>query len=222
MKLSQDVKVLIGVGIVTVIIVVIAVFTVGNKPSKSQEQEVLSESQVKMLIRKDAHMIGSSKADVNVVEFGDFQCPACGIAYQVVSQIKKEYNGKINFVFREYPIMSHKYGYLSALAAEAAGGQGKFWEMYDKLYSNQKEWSDKNDVLEIFVTYAKGIGIDSDKFKKDVENKTYDSRIQTDIADGNQLGVSSTPTFFINGKAYAGALQYDDFKRIIENELKNK
>lgn len=220
MKISQDVKILIGVGIVTAIIVVVAAFTIGSQPAKTPGQKALSESQLKILLRKDTHITGVTKAKVNVVEFGDFQCPACGVAYQVVKQIKEEYKGKISFAFREFPLMGHKYGYTGALVAESASGQGKFWEMYDKLYSNQKEWSESKDALAIFTTYAKEIGIDADKFKQDVESKKYDAKIQADLSDGNQLRINSTPTFFINGKIYSGALTYDFFKSAVESELK--
>ena len=221
MKISQDVKILIGVGIVTAIIVVVAAFTIGSQPVKTSGQKVLSEAQLKILLRSDMHMTGPKQAKVTVVEFGDFQCPACGVAYQVVKQIKEEYKGKMSFVFREYPLMAHKYGYLSALAVEAASGQGKFWEMYDKLYSNQKEWSESKDALAIFATYAKEIGIDVNKFREDVDSKKYDAKIQADLSDGNQLGVNATPTFFINGKIYSGALTYDNFKSVVESELKS-
>lgn len=219
MRLTTDVKLLIWVGVVTAAIAVGAAFTIGNQPTKDKTQNALSESQLKILLRSDTHMTGPAKAKVNIVEFGDFQCPACGVAYSIVKQIKIEYKGKVNFAFREYPLMAHKYGYTSALAAEAAGGQGKFWEMYDKLYSNQKEWSESKDALAIFVGYAKEIGIDADKFKKDVESKKYDAKIQADLRDGNALGVNATPTFFINGKMYSGYLPYDDFKSKIETEL---
>ncbi len=220
MKLTTDVKLLIGVGVVTSIIVVVAAFTIGNKPSKKdQEQKVLGESQMKILLRKDTHLAGASKTEVTVVEFGDFQCPACAVAYQVVNQIKKKYEGKVRFAFREFPIAVHKNGYSSALAAETAGGQGMFWEMHDMLYDNQKEWSDRNDAIDIFTSYAKKIGIDADKFKKDVEDKKYDAKIQNDLKDGNMLGVNATPTFFINGKKYSGVLTYEDFMSKIEKEM---
>ncbi|MBU3978896.1 DsbA family protein [Patescibacteria group bacterium] len=221
MKLTTDVKLLIGVGLFTAIVVVAAAFTIGNKPSKKdQEQKVLGESQMKILLRKDTHLAGASRTEVTVVEFGDFQCPACAVAYQVVNQIKKKYEGKVRFAFREFPLMAHKNGYSSALAAETAGGQGMFWEMHDMLYDNQKEWSDRNDAIDIFTSYAKKIGIDADKFKKDVEDKKYDAKIQNDLKDGNMLGVNATPTFFINGKKYSGVLAYDIFKSMIESELK--
>ncbi len=220
MKISGDIKLIIGVVIFTTIIVVLAALTIGSQPAKTPGQKVLSEAQLKILLRSDAHMTGPKQAKVTVVEFGDFQCPACGVAYMVVKQIKEEYKGKISFVFREFPLMAHKYGYTGALAAEAASGQGKFWEMCDKLYSNQKEWSESKDALAIFATYAKEIGIDADKFKEDVESKKYDAKIQADLSDGNQLGVNATPTFFINGKIYSGVLTYDIFKSAVESELK--
>lgn len=218
----KDAKLLTGIGILTAVIVVAAAFTIGNSSNKAQEQKTLGESQVKILLREDTHLISVKNAKVTVVEFGDFQCPACAVAYSVVKQIEKEYKDKVNFAFREYPLMSHKNGYVSSLAAEAAGGQGKFWEMYDKLYTNQKEWSDEKDPLNIFVSYAKEIGIDVDKFTQDVIDKKYDKKIQEDLRDGNTLGIRATPTFFINGKMYSGVLQYDDFKSKIENELRNE
>lgn len=220
MKLSTDVKLLIGVGVVTAIIVVVAAFTIGNQPVANKEQKVLGESQLKILLRNDTHMTGPSKAKVTVVEFGDFQCPACSVAYQVVSKIKEEYKGKIRFAFREFPLNVHPNGWISAYAVEAAGGQGKFWQMYDKLYGNQKEWSEKKDPMEVFASYAKEIGINVDTFKADVKNKKYDAIIQRDLKDGNALGISATPTFFINGKIYSGALTYDIFKSAVESELK--
>jgi protein-disulfide isomerase len=173
-----------------------------------------------ILVRNDSHVIKATGAKVTVVEFGDFQCPACGVAYPVVKQIENDYKGKINFAFREYPLKVHPNGYSAALAAESAGGQGKFWEMFDKLYSKQSEWSDKNDPTDVFAGYAKDIGIDVDKFKQDLKNKKYDAKIQADVNDGNQVGINATPTFFINGKMYAGVLQYDDFKGKIDSELK--
>lgn len=217
--MSQDAKLLIGVGVVTAIIVIIAAFTIGSKPVKDQEQKVLSESQLKILLRGDTHMTGPQPAKVTVVEFGDFQCPACGSAYTIVKQIENDYKGKVNFAFREFPLNVHPNGPIAADAAEAAGGQGKFWEMYDKLYGNQKKWSDQKDPLEIFATYAKEIGINIDTFKADVKNKKYDAKIKADLSDGNQLGISATPTFFINGKMYTGYLPYDDFKSKIDSEL---
>lgn len=222
MKISNDVRLIIGVTVVSAIIVVAAAFTIGNKPVPEQGQKTLDQSQMKVLLRNDTHMTGPKNAKVTVVEFGDFQCPACGVAYAVVKQIEKGYEGKVNFAFREYPLMSHKYGYLAALSAEAAAGQGKFWEIYDKLYSTQKDWSDSKDALTIFTTYAKQIGIDADKFKADVESKKYDAKIQADLKDGNQIGIAATPTFIINGKVYAGYIPYDDFKSKIESELRGK
>lgn len=211
-----------GIGIVTAIIVVVAAFTIGNKPTEDQEPKTLGESQVRILLRENTHLIKAPNAKVTVVEFGDFQCPACAVAYGVVTQIKSEYKDKINFAFREFPLVAHANGRNSAYAAEAAGAQGKFWEMHDKLYENQSEWSDKNDPTEIFASYAKEIGIDVDKFKQDVKNKKYEDQIQVDLNDGNALGVNATPTFFINGKMYTGVLPYEDFKSKIESELKNK
>lgn len=219
--MSGDSKIFIGIGVVTVIIVIIGALTIGNRPGKNQDQKTLDKAKVEMLVRGDTHAVRAAKAKVTVVEFGDFQCPACGVAHTVAKQIKNDYKGRINFAFREFPLIQvHKNAYVAALAAEAAGGQGKFWEMHDLLFENQEKWSEKKDPVDVFAVYAKKIGIDVDKFKKDVKDKKYDKNIQSDMDDGTQLGISSTPTFFINDKVYPGVLKYDEFKSNIEGELK--
>ena len=221
-EMSQEAKIFTGIGVLTVIVIIFAAFTLGNKSASNDQEKVLNAADKKVLIRKDSHVAGKKQAKLAVVEFGDFECPACGSVYGTVKKLQDEYKDKVEFVFREFPLDMHKNGRIAALAAEAAGGQGKFWEMHDKLYENQDKWSDMDDPLETFTTYAKEIGIDADKFKADVESKKYDSRITADVDDGNRLGVDSTPTFFINGKMYGEVLSYDDFKAKIESELKNQ
>ncbi len=216
--MGKDAKILTAIGVLTIAIVLIAAFTIGNKPT--QQQKTLADTEKKILLNNHTHLIKSPNAKVTIVEFGDFQCPACGAAYSQVKRIKDDYKGKINFAFREFPLNVHPNAYTAALATEAAGSQGKFWEMHDKLYENQNEWSEKKDPLDTFAKYAKDIGINIDKFKSDIKNKTYDKWIQTDINDGNRLGISATPTFYINGEEHAGVLLYDDFKVKIERELK--
>lgn len=224
--MGKDAKILTGIGVLTVVVVIVAAFTIGNKPGpeqqQQQQQKVLGESQVKLLLRKNTHLIKGQNAKVTIVEFGDFQCPACGVAHTVTKKILSDYKGRINFAFRDFPLSVHKNGYLSALAAESAGGQGKFWEMHDILYENQEKWSDKNNALDIFADYSKQLGLNVNEFKKDVKDKKYDNIIKQDIDDANQLGIQATPTFYINGKEFPGALNYDDFKKAIEGELGKK
>jgi protein-disulfide isomerase len=221
--MSNENKILIGIGVVTLALVVIAVFSLGGNKGLSGSEDTTDKTpkDLKVLIKSDSHVEGPANAKVSIVEFGDFQCPACGSAYPVVTQIEQNYKGKVKFVFRNYPLPVHKNAKVAAQAAEAAGAQGKFFEMYHKLYDNQKAWSDSNDALnEFFVKYAKEIGIDVNKFSTEVKASKYTEKIQNDQNDGNAVGVSATPTFYINGVEQVGGLPYDEFKAKIDEALK--
>ena len=212
--MTQEAKILIGIGIATLVIVVGAAFMFGGSTSSTKDatNPKITKDQEKLLIRGDSYQKKVDGAKITLVEFGDFECPACGAAYPVVTQLLNDYKGKINFVFREFPLPSHPNGPIGAEAAEAAGANGKFFEMYDALYQNQKEWGEDKNPMQFFEKYAKLIGLDVEKFKADVNSKKFDARIQKDIADGNSLGVNATPTFFLNGEKITGGLPYNDFK----------
>ncbi len=170
------------------------------------------------LVKSDSHTLGTGK--VQVVEFGDYQCPACGQAYPITKQILSEYGDKITFVFRNFPLPQlHPNAEAGAEAAEAANAQGKFWEMHDMLYENQDSWSDVSDPTDIFVSYASTLGLDTAKFKKDITSKAYDKYIQSDVSDGYSLGITGTPTFYINGKQQA-SYDYNTLKSAIQAALK--
>lgn len=219
--MSNEAKALIGIGVATLAIVIGATFLVGGKSTSTTETKTLTEDQTKKLIREDSYVKGSKDAKVTLVEFGDFQCPACGAVHPIVGQLLTEYKDKVAFVFREYPLPLHQNSKVAAYAAEAAGAQGKFYDMYDALYQNQKDWENSKNALELFVGYAKIIGLDLEKFKSDVESKKFEEKIQRDISDGNALTVQATPTFFLNGEKIQGGLPYDQFKEKIEAALKS-
>lgn len=171
------------------------------------------------IIRDASHKTGTGT--VQMVEFGDYQCPACGAAYPNVKKLLADYTGQITFYFRNFPLVTlHQNANIGALAAEAAGDQGKYWEMHDKLYETQTAWSELSDPTDTFVTYAKAIGIDSDKFKTALNNKTFQSVIDQDTADGNALGINATPTFYFNGVKYSGSSSYDALKAQVDSLIK--
>ncbi|HEX8931603.1 MAG TPA: thioredoxin domain-containing protein [Patescibacteria group bacterium] len=219
--MSQEAKILIGIGIATLIIVVSAAFLFGGNSSPTNTNPKISADQTKILIRPDSYAKDTKGAKITLVEFGDFECPACGAAYPIVTQVLNDYKGKINFVFREFPLPSHPNGPIGAEAAEAAGAQGKFFEMYDALYQNQKDWGEDKNPMQFFEKYAKNIGLDVEKFKSEIAANKYSSKIQKDIADGTALNVNATPTFFLNGEQITGGLPYDQFKNKIDAALKN-
>ncbi len=150
------------------------------------------------LVRDNSHKRGSGP--VTLVEFGDYQCPACRQAVPILKRIESEYRGKVTFVFRNFPLPGHANASAAHEAAEAAAAQGKFWEMHDLLYNKQQEWSDLSNPIDRFVEYARQLGLDISKFKSDVMSNANAQIIKQDQADGNSLGVQGTPTLFVDGK----------------------
>lgn len=149
------------------------------------------------------HTEGSSANKLLLIEYGDYQCPSCGAAYPNVNTLLKEYGDKFTLVFRNFPLTTiHPNAKAAAAVAEAAGLQGKFWEMHDKLYTSQNDWSslDTNQRTSIFEQYATSLGLNLDKFKSDLASKTVTSKINFDIAMGKAANVAATPTFYLNGE----------------------
>ncbi|HSQ25051.1 MAG TPA: thioredoxin domain-containing protein [Pyrinomonadaceae bacterium] len=147
------------------------------------------------------HVRGNPNAPVTLEEFGDFQCGACGSYYPELKKIEAEYGDRLKVIFRELPLVTmHQHALLAAQAAEAAGLQGKFWEMHDKLYENQVTWTEKNDLVPVFVDYAKQIGLNTDQFMKDLNGESVAARIFQDGKRAHSFGLKGTPSFFVNGK----------------------
>ena len=217
--MSSETKFLAGIGIVTVLIVVLGAYFVGGSSTPNKSTPPVDQ---KLLAKQDSQKIAATKARVTLVEFGDFQCPACGASHPIIKRLLDEYKNDLTFVFRHYPLPMHKNALKAANAAEAAGAQKKFFEMYDLLFENQTEWSESNKSDEIFEKYAIELDLDVDKFIEDIKTKKYESKIKADQADGNALGVNSTPTFFINGEMQSGGLPYDQFKAKIDEILNSK
>lgn len=215
--MSNETKALFVTGIVTAIILVGAVFFLSKNDAGNPTSDKPADA--KVLVRKNSNKIEATGAKVTVVEFGDFQCPSCGAAHPMVKQILEAYKGKINFVFRHFPFPQHKNAMIAAEAAEAAGAQGKFWEMHDLLFEHQADWSESDKPMEIFQGYAKKLSLDIEKLTKEVKDEAFKNKILADQADGDTLGVNATPTFFINGEKIVGASSYDVFKAKIDGYL---
>lgn len=167
--------------------------------------------------------LGDDGAPVVIVEFADYQCPYCKQAHdQVFPKIKSEYidQGLVEYIAKDFPLPFHDNANLAANAANCANDQGKFWEMRDKLFTSQAEWSDlpNNDAKERFKAYAKDLGLSND-FNSCLDEERFNETIQKDMTDGTQYGVSGTPTFFINGQMLIGAQPFEAFKQMIEEEL---
>ncbi|MBI3494467.1 thioredoxin domain-containing protein [Candidatus Saccharibacteria bacterium] len=149
------------------------------------------------------HIFGTTSKKVVMIEYGDFQCPACGNLYPSLHPLKEKYKDQLTFIFRNFPLTSiHPNALAASTAAEAAGLQDKWWEYHDKLYENQDAWSsaDTDKRTDIFVAYAKDLGLDTAQFKKDLENTKISDKIDRDQALGKKIGATSTPTLVLDGK----------------------
>jgi len=145
--------------------------------------------------------LGTPEAPVMIEEFGDFECRPCGLLHPILKTMKSEFGSILVIVFREFPIAGkHRHALAAASVAEAAGRQGKFWEMHDLLYENQKQWHDASDVGPIFEDYAFRIGLRLDEFRRDVSSEIVNRRIELDKERGYSIGINSTPTVFLNGR----------------------
>jgi protein-disulfide isomerase len=153
------------------------------------------------------------------MEYADFQCPACGAYYPILEEVLKEVGGSITYVYRHMPLNQHANAYPAALSAEAAGKQGKFWEMYNLLFTNQKNWENSNDPFTVFSGYAKSLNLNMDQFTADYNDKTIRAKISDSYKAGVKLGVEGTPTFFLNGEKIQTPGSKDEFVRIINEAL---
>lgn len=167
------------------------------------------------------HITGKQDAAVKLVEYSDFQCPACRAYYPIVEQIVEKYKDRISFEYRHYPLTTiHRNAFAAARASEAAGKQGKFWEMYWLLFANQAAWSDSDNSQTTFEGYAKQLNLDMGQYKTDFASSETNGAINASIREFNKLGLpKSTPTFLLNGKKIQPR-DAADFSRLIDEQLK--
>ncbi len=186
MKMTGESKFFIGIIIFTVTILVGALMVFSRPPK---------EVPLETLVPQDVWATGSANPKATLVEFSDFECPACATAHPVVKQLMEKYRSDLRFVYRHFPLQQHPNAQIAAEAAEAAGAQGKFWEMHDLLFANNTTLS--QDVIN-------GLGLelslDMEKFTKELSSGKYKDKVRKDVNDGQILGVDATPTFFLNGK----------------------
>jgi protein-disulfide isomerase len=189
---------------IIVVGVALATFGSGAMLYRTKQPQLLPIPENKMLPGKSGaesmHIRGNPDAPVTVEEFGDFQCPPCGSLAVFLSELEKEYDSRLRVVFRNFPLKNHEHAREAALAAEAAGLQGRFWEMHDVLYREQWVWSKAPNIRELFDSYAGTIGLNLDQFRKDMEGEKAKARVDADHERGNSLGIQVTPTLFINNR----------------------
>jgi protein-disulfide isomerase len=158
------------------------------------------------------HIQGPADAPVTLVEYGDYQCPYCGAAYPIVKELQDRMGERLRFVFRNFPITtSHPHAEQAAEAAEAAAAQGRFWEMHDLLYENQRRLDDQS-----LHAYAEQLGLDVDLFDKELAEHVHASRVREDFMSGVRSGVNGTPSFYVNGTRHDDSYDLDTLLAALE------
>ncbi len=192
--MSKNLKISVAL-VVAALIAVVAIANAGRDDSTAAPAASPSER----LVRPDSQRLSTADdGKVTFVEFLDFECEACGAAYPAIEQLRADYDGRVTFVVRNFPL--HNNSEAAASAAEAAAAQGKFEVMYDMLFQTQSEWAEKDTSQEdVFFGYAEQLGLDMEQFRAVYDDPATIAKVQRDKADGVELGVEGTPTFFLNG-----------------------
>jgi NhaA family Na+:H+ antiporter len=191
---------------VIVVVVGIATLATGTMLYRAKRPPVLTMSKEVGTQKNDTgsvHIRGHADAPVTLEEFGDFQCPPCGRLAGPIKQLEHDFDPHLRVIFHHFPLATHQHARTAAIAAEAAGVQGHFWEMHDLLYREQDVWSKATDVQSLFNSYAGLLGLNVEKFKKDMESENVKERVDSDQKRGAALGVQNTPTIFLNNRAIA-------------------
>lgn len=170
-------------------------------------------------IEADDNILGNENAPVTLIEYGEFQCPACAAYAPFIKQVLDNNDGNVRFIFRHYPLPQHQNAQIASYAAESAGNQGAFYEYYDILFANQEEWSEAENIEELLTSYAEELELDIEAFKADLSSEEVMQRIAQDTATGTQAGVNATPTFFINGEKIRNPNSLDGFQQLIDEAL---
>lgn len=177
------------------------------------EMQTSSNRQLAEPLNENDHFEGALSAPVRIVEYGDYECPFCGRADQIVKELQREFGDQICYAFRNFPLYQiHEFALLAAQAAEAAAQQDKFWEMHDLLYQNQ----DALDA-ESIAQYAQSLGLDMEAFAKAMEDDAVKQKITHDLYTGMESEVEGTPSFYINERKYHGNTNLDQLRQIVAN-----
>ena len=205
--------------VIITVVVIGSIFGIVKLASKSQITGSDNLAITVSAINDNENIKGDKEALATLIEYSDFQCPACGSYYPILKKVSEDLGAKVRFTYRHFPLPQHKNAKLAATVAEAAGKQGKFWEMHDLIFQNQSDWSEEKNAAVLFAKYAQDIGLDLARFQTDIASDEIKAKIENDYQSGVKAGVNSTPSFFLNGKKINNPRNYDEFKNSIEQAL---
>lgn len=200
---------------IVIILFVSALFGIWKLTSKS----IAPAKPISLPIKSTDWVKGNKKAKAALIEYSDFQCPACAAYQPIVKKLSETYGNRIAIVYRHFPLPQHKNAEKAAYAAEAAGRQDKFWEMHDLIFKNQEDWSESPDAEKLFLAYAKELKLNENQFNKDVKSETVKQKIADNLVSGQKLSVNATPTFFLNGEKLENISNFENFKKLIDVRL---
>ena len=184
------------------------------------EPAVLGETQVAEIEEGGAAVKGNENAPVTIVEFSEYQCPFCKrYVDESYQKIFEEYGDQIRYIFRDYPLEFHQHAQKTAEAARCAGDQNQYWSMHDLLFSQRDEWANEAKIDSLLADYASQLSLDKAEFNSCLTSGKHTQAVKDDLDLGKKIGVSGTPSFFINGQKLVGAHPFENFKKIIDEEL---
>jgi protein-disulfide isomerase len=210
----------------TIIVVVVGLASIGGgirlyQIKRPHPLTISSEQSSKSGADEGLHIRGNPDAPITLEEFGDYQCPPCGQLADPLNRIEHDFSPRVRIIFYNFPLPLHQHARAAACAAEAAGLQGKFWEMHDLIYKQQPAWSKASDAQPMFASYAGLLGLNVERFKKDVQSDTVKARVDRDQKRGASIGVQNTPTIFLNNHAVPPAdLPPDRLRATVEDAVK--
>lgn len=181
----------------------------------SKSNPVVDSNPVNLELTENEWVKGSASASATIVEYSDFQCPACRAYAPLVQEVVNKHKDKVRLIYRQYPLPQHRNAKMAAYSAEAAGNQGKFFEMHDLLFENQDTWSEASDAQKIFRSYAEQLKLDMKEFDTYMKSDAAMKAVDDDISSGNRAGVNATPTFYLNGVKIAPK-SMEEFENLIE------
>lgn len=208
---------LIAIAVAIVLLIVGIVFAITNQASTAPDD---GDSDGQQTVRTDSHVLDDGgEGAITVVEFLDFECEACGAFYPVVEELREKYAGDITYVVRYFPLPGHINSTQAALAAEAAGQQDRFEDMYHRLFETQAQWGEQSEETpEVFRAFAEELGLDMAAYDAAIADPATAERVQADKSDGERLAVNSTPSFFVDGEKVA-LQEWDDLEQAIEKAV---
>ena len=184
---------------------------------------MLGDALTKKVTAQNSSSESDEQATITITEYSDYQCPACGYYHPIVKKLKEKYGDQINMNYKFYPLNSHRYAALAARAAQAAKNQGKFLEMHNMLFQNQKQWSQSTNPGPTFVNYARELNLDIEQFRNELNSRETQEAVMKEKQEGRRAGVRATPTFIIEGEQISSLPKsFAEFDQLVQQYLNEK